>query len=68
MNKSEKEKRNGGKWESTACTQSTCAYQTLKTYNQCNGFTMALLYLPYNGRHHCLVWEKKANDLNETRE
>lgn len=25
-----------------------------------------LLYLPYNGRNHCLIWEKKTNDLNET--
>lgn len=27
-----------------------------------------LQYLPYNGRHHSLIWEKKANDLDETRE
>lgn len=25
-------------------------------------------YLPNNGRHHSLVWEKEANDLDETRE
>lgn len=28
----------------------------------------AVLYLPYNGRQHSLVWEEKANDLDETRE
>lgn len=29
---------------------------------------MGLLYLPYNGGQHCLVWEEKTDDLNETRE
>lgn len=29
---------------------------------------MSLLYLPYNGGQHCLVWEEKTDDLNETRE
>ena len=25
------------------------------------------LYLPDNGGHHSLIWEKKADDLGETR-
>lgn len=31
-------------------------------------YVVFLQYLPYNGRHHSLIWEKKANDLDETRE
>lgn len=29
---------------------------------------MGLLYLPDNGGEHCLVWEEKPDDLNETGE
>lgn len=51
------------------CTEKW-AYQMFKMYNKCNGlqYVGQLQYLPYNGRHHSLIWEKKANDLDETRE
>lgn len=41
-----------------------------KMDNKCNDLQEAcyLQYLPYNGRHHSLIWEKKANDLDEIRE
>lgn len=44
--------------------------QVLKMDSKCNGQQNAwhLQYLPYNGRQHSLIWEKEANDLDETRE
>lgn len=38
-----------------------------ETYND-SGQNVHFQYLPYNGRHHSLVWEKEANDLDETKE